>query len=711
MLKSLLRHFEVIRKTCAEMLNNEPHLSVVPLVAFIAGVLIYFALPFEPNVEISIGIAVCWLLLCFIPCTRVKKILFLITPCCATLGFLLITMRAHLVQTQFIPHAVLNVQITGIVVETRPRIDRITIDIKPTDIYRYNKTTGAQESVFKRHELPSKVRLTVYRDNLVVKKGDRLTGTVFKLTRPAPAFTPYSLSQEMSYWFEGIGAVGSMRGVYIEKQLEQSHEKPLNAWIEKLRTQIHQTFQKTFSTENAGIAEALVLGDTDFVTQSSRQLYRTLGLSHILAVSGFHIGLVAFLVYGFIRLFFVFVPIIFSTMFIKRLAVLGALFAAGAYTLLSDAHAPAVRSFIMVTFVLTAVFFDKRALSVRTVFLAAILMLCIAPHLILSVSFQLSFAAVLCLTGIVNVYQRHIHRQLKTPVAKILGGFAAYVLFNVLITLTTLPFVAYYFHQFQPYSILGNILFGTIFACLVIPFLFCGVLLITTPLGEGLFIIVDYLLTFINHVGMPIASAPYATIIIPYFHIYGLVLWGFGLMGVALFQSRIKWLFVGTMGLIIVSFIGIEKPVAMIGAGGNYIGVRGNDDQISVTESYYYPQWHNAFLLFIRQSSQVFIPKRIHRENFKIGSFQIGQSVKHCTQNIFNIQRRGMEQCPRLMTVEEMLDLHTILVYRNDGDFQFFISSKVDQNRIWGNRNTQFIDVMTRISKYVKNMKEDYRDL
>lgn len=710
MLKSFLRHFGVIRKACAEMLNNEPHLAVVSLGAFIAGILIYFALPFEPNVETSVCVAVCCLVFCFIPCTRVKKILFLITPFCAALGFLLITTRAHTVQTQFIPHAVLNVQITGLVVEARPRIDRITIDIQPTDIYRYNKTTGLQESVFKPHELPSKVRLTVYRNNLFVKKGDRLTGTVFKLTRPAPAFTPYSLSQAMSYWFEGIGAVGSMRGAYIEKQSDQSHQNLFNGWIEKLRTQIHQTFQKTFSPENAGIAEALVLGDTDFVTQSSRQLYRTLGLSHILAVSGFHIGLVAFLVYGFVRLFFVFVPIITSTMFIKRLAVLGALIAAGAYTLLSDAHAPAVRSFIMVSFVLTAVFFDKRALSVRTVFLAAVLMLCLAPHLILSVSFQLSFAAVLCLTGIINVYQRRIRRQLQTRTAKILGGLGAYILFNLLITLTTFPFVAYYFHQFQPYSIFGNILFGTMFACLIIPFLFCGVLLIATPFGEGLFIIVDYLLTFINHVGMPIASAPYATVIIPYFHIYGLVLWGFGLMGVALFQSRIKWLFAGMMGLIIVSFADIEKPVAMIGAGGNYIGVRGKDNEISVTESYYYPQWHDAFLLFVQQSSQVYIPKRIHRENFKIGSFQMGQSAKHCTQNVFNIQRRGMESCPRLITVEEMLDLHTILVYQNGANFQVLISSKADQNRIWGNRNDQFLDVMTKITQYVKKLENDYKD-
>ena len=679
-----LRHVEKIGKKGAEILNSEPHLSLVPFIGFIVGILIYFGLPAEPDIRIAVGMTLFSFILCLIPCTRLKKILCCITPFFITLGFLLVVGRAHFVQTRFIPHAVLNVQVSGFVVETQSRIDRSIVVIVPTEIYQTDKITGERKSVFLPQELPTKIRLTIYRDNLFVKKGDYLTGTVFKLTRPAPAMTPYSSSQAAAYWFEGIGAIGSMRSVYINHHISQSGYNSFEQWLDSIRTRIHQIFQKTFSPENAGIAEALVLGETNFVTQSSRQLYRVLGLSHILAVSGFHIGLVAFLVYGLIRFVFVFLPSVFPMMFIKRLAVISALLAAGFYTVLSGSHAPAVRSFIMIFFILTAVFFDKRALSVRTVFLAAFLMLCIAPHLILSVSFQLSFAAVLCLTGIVDVFQKHIRMKLESRTAKIVGGFGIYILFNLSVTLITLPFVAYYFHQFQPYSILGNILFGTLYACLIIPFLFGAVLLIATPIGEGLCLVIDYLLCFINWVGMPIALAPHATVIIPYFYTYGLVLWGIGLMGMALFRSRIRWIFAGMMLSIIVSFLGVEKPIAMIGAGGNYVAVRKTDGQITATESYYYPQWHTAFLLFDRQSAQTVIPKRIYRDVLQIDSFRIGQSVQQCERSLFNIRRRGMEQCPRLITPEEMLDLHTILVYQNGKNFYLFIAGKQEKDRLWG---------------------------
>ena len=688
----------------ADMLANEPHLSVVPLAGFVLGILIYFMLPTEPDTHIAGGIVTALLSLCLIiRCSRVKKILLLITPLFVALGFLLVTVRAQTATTRFLPHAVFNVVVEGKVVETRPRIDRVTVDLEPTAIY--TRSQKGKKDMLSADEMPTKIRLTIYRDDLTVKKGDILKGTAFKLTRPPTAFTPYDLARAKLYWFEGIGAVGSGRSFYVVSKPQKTDEtfSPMaiaDAILETIREKIHVLFQQTFSAENAGIAEALVLGNTDFITLSARDLYRTLGLSHILAVSGFHIGLIAFLVYGIIRFVLTWLPFNLSPIRIKRIGVVGALLVAGGYTLLSGAHAPAVRSFIMVAFVLTAAFFDRRILSVRTVFCAGVFMLCLMPHLILSVSFQLSFAAVLCLTGIVNVFQQHFRFYFKTRMATWAGAFLAYILFNCLVTLATFPFVAYYFHQFQPYSVIGNVLFATLFATLIIPLLFVGVLLCATPLGTGLLLIVDFLLRIVYEAGMPIATAPYATVVVPYFHTYGLVLWGIGLMGLAIFRSKIRWLFIGMMALFIVSFWGIEKPVGIIGAGGNYIGVRTENGEIAVTESYYYPQWHSAFLLFDGESLQTFIPKRINRDDVEIQSVRIVQTPQFCTEDTVNIERRGMQHCPHLLSRGDLLDLHTVLIYQNESESVFYMPALREAKRVWG-QPLPAVDVYKKKNKHI----------
>ena len=227
-------------------------------------------------------------------------------------------------------------------------------------------------------------------------------------------------------------------------------------------------------------------------------------------------------------------------------------------------------------------------------------------------------------------------------------------------------------------------MFATLFATLIIPLLFAGVLLCATPLGTGLLIIVDFLLQIVYVAGMPIATAPYATVIVPYFHTYGLVLWGIGLMGLAIFRSKIRWLFIGMMALFIASFWGIEKPVGIIGAGGNYIGVRMENGEIAVTESYYYPQWHASFLLFDGESPQTFIPKRIKRDDVEIQSVRIVQTPQFCTENTVNIERRGMQHCPHLLSRSDLLDLHTVLIYQNESEPVFYMPALRESKRIWG---------------------------
>ena len=77
-------------------------------------------------------------------------------------------------------------------------------------------------------------------------------------------------------------------------------------------------------------------------------------------------------------------------------AIAGALF----YTLLAGATVPTQRSFVMMGLVLAAIIFDRQGISMRFVAIAATVILAFQPEALLNASFQMSFAAVVALTGI-----------------------------------------------------------------------------------------------------------------------------------------------------------------------------------------------------------------------------------------------------------------------------------------------------------------------
>ncbi len=681
MIRSIFKILKKIGIRFILALSDEPHLSLVPLAAFIGGVITYFALSFEPSVWILAVFSFIFAGLCFVKCKRLLKVLCIVTPLFFIGGILLPTIHARFISTQFITHTVLNVELSGKVIEARTWPNRTIVDIKPYAI-RYKKSN---KSVFLPYEMPDKIRLTVYQGEKMIHRGDVISGTVSRLVPPAPPTTPHSSSQAAQLWFEGIAATGIMIQPDIIAATTPIPAERLVHILEPLRNKIHSIFHRIFSDENAGIAEALVVGNTDYVSDSSRLLYRTLGLSHILAVSGFHISLIAFLVFGFVRLLLNLLPEFLSTMFVRRIAAIAALAVSGFYMILSGAQPPVMRAFIMITLVMLAVFFDKRPFSLRSVFIAAVGMLCVVPHMILSISFQLSFMAILCLVGICVVFQNKMRHQLHRFPMKILGGLGVLIMFNIVVTLATLPYVAFYFHQIQTYTLIGNVLLSSVFGFTIIPLLFIGVIFMNSSIGLGLFAIVDWLLTVVYQVGMPISLWPHATIITPPFYIYGLVLWTFGLIGLIIFKTKIRWLFVLLIGLSMASLMNIEKPIGMIGAGGQYMALQ-NDKEIAVSESFYYPRWHTAFLMYHRLTSTTYVPQKLNTDSVNMNGFTVGLESQNCSNNMLNIYKNKNISCPHTITTAQMWDMHSLCVYESAGQFRIWIAGNVDKGRPWGTK-------------------------
>jgi competence protein ComEC len=125
------------------------------------------------------------------------------------------------------------------------------------------------------------------------------------------------------------------------------------------------------------------------------------GLGHVLSISGYHMAVVAGVVFFALRALLALVPALTATFPIKKWSAAAALVAAAFYLLLSGAEVATQRSFFMTAVVLIAIMVDRRAITFRTLAVAAMIVLAIAPESLIHPSFQMSFAATLGLVALV----------------------------------------------------------------------------------------------------------------------------------------------------------------------------------------------------------------------------------------------------------------------------------------------------------------------
>jgi competence protein ComEC len=117
----------------------------------------------------------------------------------------------------------------------------------------------------------------------------------------------------------------------------------------------------------------------------------------VLSISGYHMAVVAGVVFFILRALLALIPGVTDRMPVKKWAALGALIVTALYLVLSGAEVATQRSFIMIAIVLIGVILDRPVLTLRTVTIAALVVLFLTPEAVVHPSFQMSFAATLAL--------------------------------------------------------------------------------------------------------------------------------------------------------------------------------------------------------------------------------------------------------------------------------------------------------------------------
>lgn len=244
------------------------------------------------------------------------------------------------------------------------------------------------------------------------------------------------------------------------------------SYIHALRFKMMSFVHSHLSDSSAAWVSALIFGDDSFLNDEEIDLFQHWGLSHLLAISGLHVGIVVSLLYFMLNKL---------NVVTKERAQIAMLFFLPVYALLAGGSPSVWRASMMVLLILLFYKLHLRVSVTDVISLVFIGLLIVDPYLIYHIGFQLSFIVTFGL-----LLSKKWLMQSGHP-------FFLLIQISFVSQMMIVPLQLSYFSVFQPLSIILNILVVPYFTMFVIPLLF--ILLFTAPMpfiSEGLDIIFTY---------------------------------------------------------------------------------------------------------------------------------------------------------------------------------------------------------------------------
>ena len=253
---------------------------------------------------------------------------------------------------------------------------------EPASVWRFRFDPAGHAN-----DLPAHLRVNWYRTAETVRGGDCWRFTL-RLKAPRGSQNPGGFDYEGWLFRQGIGATATVQAA---ERCVSSHRQPVLALRQILRDRIAAALPEGPAR---ALLLALVMGDSSGFSDADWNAFRLTGTSHLVAISGFNLALVAGLVFGLLRWLWPLVPALALRVPAQKAAALVAAVIAVIYALLAGFEPPITRALAMLLVVLAALFSNRAVNPFRVLALAWGLLLLADPFAVLSAGFWLSFGAV-----------------------------------------------------------------------------------------------------------------------------------------------------------------------------------------------------------------------------------------------------------------------------------------------------------------------------
>ncbi|MEQ8405526.1 MAG: ComEC/Rec2 family competence protein [Oceanicaulis sp.] len=441
----------------------------IPL-ALGVGAAAYFAAPAEPPavlVPAAFALAGALAGLAVLSRGDAVRLCLLVVACALLAGFALAQQRTLKAAPPSFEVSERAVGVTGWIeaVErggTRPRL-----------LIRVAELDGAETA-------PRRIRVRAGLDTFTPGDAVRLRAV---LSRPPGPAAPGGYDPARAAWYDGVALTGFAIADLEPADLDVA--RPQRAFA-KMRWRLAERIRDKAGDRTGGVAAALLTGDRSGVSEADAEALRISGLGHILAISGLHMALFAGGVYVALRYLFACIEPYARARDPRKPAAVIALFAAAGYLILSGGAVSTQRAFVMAAVVLTGVLLDRRAFSLRSLAIAAVVVIAIAPESVTEAGFQMSFSAVAALIAVYEVWTRiRPERLTRANVLERMGdSLAGLTTTSVVAGAATGAFAAFHFQRMAAYGLIANLAAMPVFTFWVMP---AGVVaLALAPLGlEG----------------------------------------------------------------------------------------------------------------------------------------------------------------------------------------------------------------------------------
>jgi competence protein ComEC len=388
------------------------------------------------------------------------------------------------------------------------------------------------------------------------------------LSPPPGPSEPDAFDFRRMAFFDRLGAVGYSRTPMLVLAPPESGTQIVN----RLRTRLSNAVVARIPGQAGAFASGAVTGDRSAITQDTVERLRDSNLSHLLAISGMNMAFITGFVFALVRYGLALVPPVALRVNGKKIAALAALAVAAFYLALSGANVATERAFIMVAVMLVAVVADRRALTLRSVALAAILLLLLRPESLLAPGFQMSFAATVVLIAGFAALDRGIVRE---RVPRWVMPVFTLVLSSVLAGLATAPLAAAHFNRFTDYGLVANLLTVPAMGLFIMPGAVFAVLGLPVGLeGIGLWLM-EMGARWILFIAGIVAGWDGAVTGIPTPGPLVLPLLAFGGLILVLMRGPARVLATAPLVAGLVLWVGHTRPDALISADGALVGLAG----------------------------------------------------------------------------------------------------------------------------------------
>ena len=541
-----------------------------------AGIGVYFALPFEPTAAWAGLAAVAGVAAIFgIAGTQDAALRVLLAAVAAlSLGFALAKLRTEIVAAPVLAQRLGPLGLDGRIEAAELHGKGIRFVLGDIRGKRLTPETT-----------PARVRISVRADTPLPPPGSWVHVTAVLMPPPAPA-APGAYDFGRAAYYLRLGGVGYAYGrpKPIAPLGEPSWSDRWRLLVETLRTRMTARIHEVLPGSTGGIASALITGDRAAISDADEQALRDAGLAHVLAIAGLHMALVGGGLFWVVRAILAGFPVLALNYPIKKWAAVAALGAATFYLMISGASSASTRAYVMLASMLLAALLDRPALSMRTLALAAAIILLLGPESLIEPGFQMSFAAVVGLIAVAEWEQARPRDDIAAPrrfmaVRRYMRGIATTSLVG---SIATVPYAIYHFDRATHYAVLGNLIAMPVMGFIAMPAAALSVFLMPFGLDVWPLRVLGFGIEIMLAMGRWVSGLPGAVSVMPAWPVSALVLVSFGGLWLGLWRKSWRWFGIAPVLLGIGVAYATTPPDLLVARDGITVAIRAPDGTLKL---------------------------------------------------------------------------------------------------------------------------------